>query len=105
MLVLQWKRSGPLARADVEKMQDTAIFVRCLIGAFCHTAVKLGFPDGPNAPRHEMVGEELRQVVTVQDKELYLIDQVVGPTRDHLVSRATVTFTAKLLHPTPSEID
>src|SRR5436309_8100371 len=61
MRLLQFDRSGLLASEMVDVVKDTAIFVRCLIGAFCHTAGKLGFPDGPGAPRHETDEGKLRQ--------------------------------------------
>ena len=79
--------------------------MRCLIGAFCHTAGRLGFPNGPSAPRHEAVEGVRREIVTVQGHELYLLDQVAGPTRDFLANRATVAFKAKLLRPTSGEKD
>jgi hypothetical protein len=105
MQLLQFSRSGLMVSGEVDIVRDTAIFVRCLIGAFCHRASRLGFPDGPSAPYHEMVEGKLRQIVTVQDQKLYLLDQAAAPLRDHLVSRATVTFKAKLLQPAPTESD
>ena len=105
MRLLQFDRSGLLASEAIDIVACPTVFVRCLIGAFCHSAGRLGFPNGPSAPRHEKVNGILRQVVTVKDKELYLIDQVSGPVRDHLVSRGTTAFKAKLLSPKGSEGD
>jgi hypothetical protein len=42
-------------------------------------------------------------VVTVDSRQLYIKDQEAGPPRDHLVSRATVTFKAQLVHPEGGE--
>jgi Fungal protein kinase len=45
----------------------------------------------------------LLQVVTVDGRQLYINDQEAGPPRDHLVSRATMTFKAKLVEPEEGE--
>ena len=47
--------------------------------------------------------DTLRQVVTVGGRQLYLYDQKAGPPRDHFVSRATLTFKAKLVNPEGEE--
>ena len=52
-----------------------------------------------------MVNKMPRRVVAdVQGKKLCLIDQVVGPIRDHLVSRATVSIKAKLFEPKANKV-
>jgi hypothetical protein len=102
MQLLHFNRSGIMASEVVDVVEDTATFVKCLIGAFCHRASRLGFPDGPGAPYHATVDGKLHQIVTVQNQKLYLLDQATGPARDHLASRATVTFKAKLLQPAPT---
>lgn len=66
--------------------------------------VAVGYPAGKEVPFHEYGPDNrLLQVVTVDSRQLYIKDQEAGPPRDHLVSRATVTFKAQLVHPKGGE--
>jgi len=100
MQLLHFDRSGLVASEPLDIEKETEKFIKCLLGAFCHEPSRLGYPAGKAAPFHGYDPDNrLRQVVTVGDRQLYLYDQEAGPPRDHLVSRATVTFKAKLVNP------
>jgi len=104
MQLLHFDRSGLMASEtlDIEKNTDT--FVRYLLGVFCHKPIRLGYPAGKDAPVHRHHPDNrLLQVVTVDGRELYIDDQEAGPPRDHLVSRATTVFKAKLVKPNEEE--
>jgi len=100
MQLLHFDRSGLMASDPVDIRTDTDRFVRCLRAVFYHNPSRFGYPAGKDAPFH-LPGPDNRllQVVTVDDRKLYIDDQQAGPPRDHLVSRATVVFKAKLVHP------
>jgi serine/threonine protein kinase len=79
-------------------------FIKCLLGVFCHAPSRLGYPAGKEAPFHKYGPDNrLLQVVTVDSRQLYIKDQEAGPPRDCLVSHATVTFKAQLVHPKGGE--
>ena len=105
MRLLHFDRSGLMASEVLDIKKDTVKFIQCLLGAFYHQPSRLGYPAGKKAPFHMEDPEDkrLRQVVTVDDHQLYIKDQVAGSFRDHLVSRATVTFKAKLVNPEGEE--
>jgi hypothetical protein len=104
MQLLHFDRSGLMVSEPLDIEKETETFIKCLLGAFCHEPSRLGYPAGKGAPFHEYdLDDRLRQVVTVGDRQLYLYDQEAGPPRDHLVSRATVTFKAKLVNPKGEE--
>jgi hypothetical protein len=76
-----------------------------LLGVFYHKPDRLGYPAGRYAPFHKHGPDNrLRQVVTVGDRQLYIDDQEAGPPRDHLVSRGTMVFKAKLVDPRGEEM-
>ena len=102
MQLLHFDRSGLMASETLDIETDTAKFIKCLLGVFCHVPSKLGYP--AEAPFHEYDPDNrLLQVVTVGGRQLYIDDQEAGPPRDHLVSRTTVTFKARLVHPQEGE--
>jgi len=104
MQLLHFDRSGLMASEtlDIEKNTDT--FVQYLLGVFRHKPIRLGYPAGKDAPVHRHDPDNrLLQVVTVGGRELYIDDQEAGPPRDHLVSRATMVFKAKLVKPDGKE--
>jgi hypothetical protein len=104
MQLLHFNRSGLVASEALDIEKDTVKFIRCLLGAFCHEPSRLGYPAGKDAPFHRHDSDnKLRQVVTVDSRQLYINDQEAGPPRGHLVSRATVTFKAKLVDPKAGE--
>src|SRR5256714_3092878 len=104
MQLLHFDRSGLVASEPLDIEKETEKFIKCLLGAFCHEPSRLGYPAGKAAPFHGYDPDNrLRQVVTVGGRQLYLYDQEAGPPRDHLVSRATVTFKAKLVNPEGEE--
>jgi hypothetical protein len=104
MQLLHFDRSGLVASEALDIEKDTVKFIRCLLGAFCHEPSRLGYPAGKEAPFHRHDSDnKLCQVVTVDGRQLYINDQEAGPPRDHLVSRATVTFKAKLVNPKAGE--
>lgn len=105
MQLLHFDRSGLIASEKLDIRSATDKFVRCLLGAFCHEPSKLGYPVGPDSPCHgmDLNDGQLRQVVTVKGRSLYLGHQEAGPPADHLVSRATVAFRAKLVSPNLGE--
>ena len=104
MRLLHFDRSGLMASKLLDITTDTITFVRCLLAVFLHKPARLGYPAGKYAPFHKHDPDDvLRQVVTVDDRQLYIDDQEAGPPRDHLVSRATVVFKAKLVNPKGSE--
>jgi hypothetical protein len=87
---------------DIKK--EIEKFIKCLLRAFCHEPSRLRYPAGKEAPFHGYDPDDtLRQVVTVGGRQLYLYDQKAGPPRDHFVSRATLTFRAKLVNPEGEE--
>jgi serine/threonine protein kinase len=99
MQLLHFDRSGLVASEQLDIEEETEKFIKCLLGAFCHEPSRLGYPAGKEAPFHGYGPDNrLRQVVTVGGRQLYLYDQEAGPSRDHLVSRATVAFKAKLVN-------
>jgi serine/threonine protein kinase len=100
MQLLHFDRSGLMASELLDITTDTMTFVRCLLAVFLHKPARLGYPAGKYAPFHKHDPDDrLRQVVTVGNRQLYIDDQEAGPPRDHLVSRATVVFKAKLVNP------
>ena len=101
MQLLHFDRSGLMASQPLDIKIDTATFVRCLLAVFLHKPARLGYPAGKYAPfhKHDHDDGRLLQVVTVDKQQLYIDDQEAGPPRDHLVSRATVVFKAKLVEP------
>jgi hypothetical protein len=105
MQLLHFDRSGLMASQLLDIETDTVTFVRCLLGAFCHKPSRLGYPAGKDAPFHKHDPDNrLLQVVTVDERQLYIDDQEAGPPRDHRVSRATVVFKAKLVDPKGEEM-
>lgn len=93
-----------MASEPLDIRTNTVKFMRCLLGVFCHKPSRLGYPAGKDAPFHiHDPDNRLLQVVTMDDRQLYIDDQEVGPPRDHLVSRATVVFKAKLIDPKREE--
>src|SRR5947207_7447006 len=95
---LTFDRPGLMASEVLDIKTDTAKFIQCLLGAFYHKPGRLGYPAGKEAPFHDYGPDNrLLQVVTVDGRKLYIDDQVAGPPKDHLVSRATVAFKAKLV--------
>jgi hypothetical protein len=105
MRLLHFDRSGLMASERLDITKDPEAFIKCLLGVFCHAPSRLGYPAGKEAPCH-MYGPNntLLQVITVDRRQLYIKDQEAGPPRDHLVSRATVTFKAQLVHPKAGEM-
>jgi serine/threonine protein kinase len=104
MRLLHFDRSGLVASEPLDIKTKTDTFIQCVLGVFCHEPSRLGYPAGDEAPFHTRGPDNrLRQVVTVGDRQLYLYDQEAGPPRDHLISRATVTFKAKLVNPKSEE--
>ncbi len=104
MRLLHFDRSGLMASEPLNIKADTAKFIQCLLGAFYHKPSRLGYPAGKEAPFHKYDPDNrLFQVVTVDGRQLYIDDQEAGPSRDHLVSRATVAFKAKLVNPKEKE--
>ncbi|OCK95949.1 uncharacterized protein K441DRAFT_63050 [Cenococcum geophilum 1.58] len=104
MRLLHFDRSGLMASKPLDIEIDTAKFIQCLLGAFYHKPSRLGYPAGKEAPFHKYDPDDrLFQVVTVDGRQLYIDDQVAGPSRDHLVSRATVAFKANLVNPKEKE--
>jgi serine/threonine protein kinase len=102
MRLLHFDRSGLMASTpiDITSHTGTVVLVRCLLAVFLHKPGRLGYPAGKDAPFHKYDPDNrLLQVVTVNKRQLYIDDQEAGPPRDHLVSRATVVFKAKLLEP------
>jgi hypothetical protein len=95
MGLLHFDQSGLVASKALDIEKGTVKFIWCLLGAFRHEPSRLGYPAGKEAPFHRHDSDnELHQVVTVGGPQLYIDDQEAGPPRDHLVSRATVTFQA-----------
>ena|SRR5438270_12853316 len=104
MQLLHFDRSGLMASELLNVEKDTAKFIRCLLGVFYHKPSRLGCPAGKEAPFHKLdLENRLLQVVTVDGRQLYIDDQEAVPPRYHLVSRATVTFKAKLVDPKGEE--
>jgi len=101
MQLLHFDCSGLVASKPLDIKDDTMTFVRCLLGVFCHKPGRLGYPAGKDVPVHEYDPNDNRllQVVTANGRRLYIDDQEAGLPRDHLVSRATVVFKAKLVKP------
>jgi hypothetical protein len=95
MQLLHFDRSGLVASEALDIEKDTAKFIRCLLGAFCHEPSRLGYPAEKEAPFHRHDSDnKLRQVVTVGGRQLYTDDQEAGPPRDHK---------AKLVNPKAGE--
>jgi len=107
MQLLHFDRSGLMASEPIDIRTETDRFVLCLLGVFRHKPSKLGYPAGEDAPFHKHdphdPDNKLLQVVTVGNRQLYISDQEAGPPRDHLVSRATTVFKAKLVDPKGAE--
>ena len=106
MQLLHFDRSGLMAseQVDITSHVGAVMFVRCLLAVFLHKPGKLGYPAGDDVPVHGYDPDDrLRQIVTVNGRQMYLDDQEVGPPRDHLVSRATVVFKAKFIKPQGDE--
>lgn len=79
-------RSGLVASEEINIQQDTVKFMRYFLAAFCLAPSELGYPCGPSAPYHKKDADgQLRQVVTVDGRELFLGHQETGPSRDRLV--------------------
>jgi len=105
MELLHFDRSGLVVSEPLDIKNDTAKFIRCLLGVFYHKPSRLGYPAGETAPTQLIDPEDgtLRQVVNVKGRQLYLGEQHAIPPRDHLVSRGTCAFKAKLVHPKEGE--
>ena len=104
MQLLHFDRSGLMASEPLDIRTDTVKFIQCLLGVFYHKPSRLGYPAGEEAPFHKHdLDNKLLQVVTVDGRQIYIDDQEAGPHRDHLVSRATVAFKAKLVDPKEKE--
>jgi hypothetical protein len=87
---------------DIKTYTDK--FIKCLLGVFYHAPSRLRYPAKKEALSHKYgLDNRLLQVVTVDSRQLYIKDQETGPPRDHLISHATVTFKAQLVHPKGGE--
>ena len=103
MRLLRFDRAGLVASRKVDITLEPNVFLHCLLAVFSNEPSELGYPCAKEIPRHVPAQGKTHHAIEIDSNILCLDEQIVGPWKDHLVGRGTVTWKAHLMSDDPEK--